>query len=78
MSDVQLEPEGIKARERAEKIVQMARDEYYSGGAIEIDETDDPVSQLSEGEDNGCYVKAWVWVDFEGTEFDKESEKGHD
>jgi len=27
---------------------------------------------LSESEDNGCYVSAWVWCSFEATEFDKE------
>lgn len=27
---------------------------------------------ISEGDDNGCYVRAWVWVDFSGTDLDKE------
>ena len=27
---------------------------------------------VSEGDDNGAYVMAWVWVDFEGTDLDKE------
>lgn len=30
-------------------------------------------AQISEGDDNGCYVQAWVWCDFEGTELDKEA-----
>ena len=25
-----------------------------------------------EGNDNGCYVAAWVWIDFADTKFDKE------
>jgi hypothetical protein len=37
---------------------------------VEIDDTD----LLSEGNDNGCYVQAWVWCDFAGTRFDKEKE----
>jgi len=28
---------------------------------------------LSEGEDNGAYLQAWVWVDFAGTDLDKEA-----
>ncbi len=36
----------------------------------------DDNAQLSEGNDNGCYVAAWVWVGFGGTKYDKE--KGED
>lgn len=33
-----------------------------------------PDAKLSHGDDNGCYVEAWVWADFTGTRFDKEPE----
>jgi len=53
------------------KIVQMARDEYEREGEIEIDDN----AKLSEGDDNGAYVQAWVWVSFVDTEFDKEPQQ---
>jgi hypothetical protein len=55
---------------RREKIIWIARQRYQREGSIEIDDG----AILSEGEDNGTYVQAWVWVDFAGTEFDKEEE----
>lgn len=33
-----------------------------------------PDAKLSHGDDNGCYVEAWVWCDFSGTPYDKEAE----
>jgi len=36
--------------------------------SIDIGET-----QISEGSDNGAWVRAWVWVDFSNTLLDKES-----
>ena len=45
-----------------------ANDEPEQEGAVEIDDN----ALLSEGNDNGCYVQAWVWVNFAGTRFDKE------
>lgn len=50
------------------EIEKMARDLYEDEGRIEIDS--DP--EISHGNDNGAYVAAWVWVDFTGTELDKE------
>lgn len=32
----------------------------------------EPNAIVSEGEDNGAYVEAWVWVSFDGTPLDKE------
>jgi hypothetical protein len=29
---------------------------------------------VSEGDDNGAYVQAWVWVDFAGTALDKHAD----
>jgi hypothetical protein len=60
-----MEPEA-----RRKLIIAMARKQYEEEGTLEID--DDGVVKLSEGEDNGCYVCAWVWVDFAGTKLDKE------
>lgn len=57
--------------QRATRIVEMAQEEHNRDGEIEISLEHDPVNMLSEGDDNGCYVRAWVWVSFEGTEFDK-------
>ncbi len=39
-------------------------------GELELDDN----AVISEGEDNGAYVMAWIWVDFAGTEFDKDPE----
>jgi len=58
--------------ERKQAIIAMAREQHHSDGEVEID--DDP--EISEGEDNGCYVQAWVWVSFADTKYDKEGETG--
>lgn len=57
--------------ERRREIVSLADDVLGVEGHIEID--DDAL--LSEGENNGCYVQAWVWLPFDGTKFDKEKEE---
>lgn len=56
-----------KATERDKAIAALADDQCGREGEVEIDN-----AILSEGEDNGAYVLAWVWVDFSGTPFDKE------
>lgn len=33
---------------------------------------------IREGDDNGAWVKAWVWVDFEDTLLDKDEEQPDD
>jgi hypothetical protein len=60
----------VTKKERREKIVELARIQHETRreGELEIDDG----AKLSEGDDNGSYVQAWVWVDFDGTEFDKE------
>ncbi len=58
-----------KAEARRVGIIELARQHRQVEGAVEIDNN----AQLSEGNDNGCYVSAWVWVDFAGTGYDKES-----
>lgn len=60
----------MNQKQRHARIVKMAREQYEKEGTLEID--DDELVKLSEGDDNGTYVSAWVWVDFAGTSLDKE------
>ena len=56
---------------RRARIIKLAKAQHNTDskeGELEIDAE----ALLSEGDDNGTYVAAWVWVDFAGTEFDKE------
>jgi hypothetical protein len=55
-------------------IVQMARKAHAVDGVCEI--SDD--AEVSDGDDNGAYVQAWVWVDFQGTEHDKEKKEAQE
>lgn len=57
---------------RRETLRQMADDQHGEEGGLEIDGD----AATSEGNDNGAYVAAWLWVDFAGTPFDKEATKG--
>ncbi len=53
---------------RHKSIIELARNEHEVDGEVEIDAD----ATLSEGDDNGCYVQAWVWVSFADTPFNKE------
>ena len=55
-----------KASERDKAIAALAPSRE---GEVEIDH-----ALISEGDDNGAYVLAWVWADFAGTPFDKDDE----
>lgn len=61
---------------RDERIIQMAKQIITPKGTSDrLIEIDDYITEtsISEGiDDNGAWVKAWVWVDFEGTDLDKE------
>ena len=57
-----------EAEDRRCEIIALAREQREIEGAVEIDNN----APLSEGNNNGCYVAAWVWVDFARTKFDKE------
>jgi hypothetical protein len=57
-----------EADDRRLEIIELAREQRAIEGAVENDDN----ALLSEGNDNGCYVAAWVWVDFSCTKFDKE------
>lgn len=50
------------------KTIEKLVDNLVKDGEVEVDR---PII-TSEGDDNGTYVMAWVWVDFAGTELDKE------
>ena len=53
--------------EREKKIRQIADTKHGRCGEIEFDDD----AKVSESDDNGAYVQAWVWVSFSGTELDK-------
>lgn len=52
---------------RRQRILDLARATLAREGELEFD--DDAIA--SEGDDNGAYLQAWVWVDFDGTRLDK-------
>ena len=56
-------------QERKQKIKELAEEQWLP--VCEDVEFDDEI-ELSEGAQNGCFVKAWVWVSFAGTELSKE------
>lgn len=53
---------------RDRQIIELARERHHEDGELEFD---DPECIVSEGDDNGAYVLGWKWVDFTGTELDK-------
>jgi len=55
--------------DRVAEIVAMA-DAASTEGETEVDD----YAIVSEGDDNGAYVSAWVWVSFAGTRLDKEAD----
>jgi hypothetical protein len=54
------------------------RDEAIASLVSTDDELNVDGAITSEGDDNGSWVLAWVWVDFADTEFDKEAEEVED
>ncbi len=57
----------MQAESRRLEIIALASKQCHTEGQVEIDDD----ARLSEGNDNGCYVQASVWVDFAGTKFEK-------
>ena len=51
--------------ERRKAILDLAR-------TLEYDISFDHEATISEGDENGCYVQAWVYVSFADTPLDKE------
>ena len=59
--------------ERDEMIIDLAIEQgLFTDGEVELGNEGD-TAMVSEGDDNGAYVRAWVWVDFAGTDLDKET-----
>ena len=56
--------------ERRVEIIELAREQHQKEAVLEIDDN----AEITEGIDNGCYVAAWVWLDFANTKFDKEGQ----
>jgi hypothetical protein len=59
---------------RRETILELARRTLAREGELEFD--DDAIA--SEGNENGAYLQGWVWMDFSGTELEKEQSVGAD
>ena len=57
--------------DRRKAIIDLAREQLpLREGTVEIDGD----ALVSEGDENGAYVQTWGWVDFDGTDLDKEAE----
>lgn len=78
MTNAEPETAGLTARQaELKRILQLAWEQRGKDGEIEFDYGDVPDEEgVSEGDDNGCYVRAWVWVDFADTDLDKETPCG--
>ena len=69
MVDLETYEPDLEEELRRERIIEIADGmPWVYEGQVEIDND----AKLSEGSDNGCYVSAWVWCQFDGTEFDRE------
>mgnify|MGYP006899559944 CR=1 FL=1 len=59
--------------DRDQKIIDLAIEQcLFTDGETELGNEGD-TAMVSEGDDNGAYVRAWVWVSFAGTDLDKET-----
>ena len=62
---------------RAKAIIELAKKDWDSDNVNVIDLPDfchpAHIENVSEGDDNGAWVKAWVWVSFADTDFDKDT-----
>ena len=60
--------------DRRELILDLAREQQ-----VRLDEqlelVFDEFCDISEGNDNGCFVQGWIWVNFEKTSLDKKVKK---
>jgi len=74
-ADQEVNAKEAKARE-AEILALAERScAFNCDHGIEMGDPNDAHVMVSEGDDNGAYVRAWVWVSFEGTSLDKEREE---
>ena len=59
--------------DRERRIAELARRRLTHEGELEIDDT----TVISEADDNGSYVMAWIWLDFDGVPgLDKKLDQG--
>jgi hypothetical protein len=65
----------LTEQERIARIAELA-DEYAKEGEVEFDQI--TAADISESDDNGAYVRCWCWIDFAGTDLDKEAEDDED
>lgn len=63
---------GVAADDRTRAIRKHAQQTMQREGDLQLEIDDDAI--VSEGDDNGAYVQAWVWVRFAETPWDKETE----
>tara|TARA_R110000868_G_scaffold307677_1_gene569333 strand:- start:703 stop:978 length:276 start_codon:yes stop_codon:yes gene_type:complete len=73
-ADQEMNAKEAKAREAEILAIAERSGAFNCDHGIEIGDPSDAHVMVSEGEDNGAYVRAWVWVSFEGTPLDKEEE----
>jgi hypothetical protein len=55
--------EAKRQEARLKPYADAAREQYHRDGSIEIDEYSGGFAIVSESDDPGAYVMAWVWVD---------------
>lgn len=61
-----------KKKTRRERIFELARkNPMLRDGELELDEN--AKTKISEGDDNGAYIQAWMWVSFDDTDLDKDN-----
>lgn len=68
---------GLKSSATDQEIIAYCKENFHRDGELEFDSThaDDGVSR---GSDNGCYVQAWCWVDFDEPDEDEGEGEGED
>lgn len=65
-------PTKTKKPTRRERILELARqNQNLHEGELELDDN----AKISEGDDNGAYVQVWMWVPFDETPLDKDTDK---
>ena len=60
--------------EREHSVFAYAQDHLDREGELEFDD----YCAVSEGDDNGAYVQAWVWLPFDGTPLCKGDHGNHE
>lgn len=71
MADTETTIDGpTEEQQRTQAILDIASDQCLFNDECELDET----IAISEGDDNGAFVRAWVWVSFDGTSLDKDAD----